>query len=45
MSLKVIINSCPNCKGQLFTNSKLAQGCWECEECKTRFFILITSSK
>ena len=38
-----LIKYCPNCKGKLISDSRLAQGVWMCKECPVRFYILVTS--
>lgn len=40
-----MIKYCPNCRNELSDNKNLAQGVKECLQCKTRFYILITSVK
>ncbi len=41
--MKPEVKHFPNCKSLLSDNPKLAQGVKECKECKTRFFIILTS--
>jgi len=39
----VYINFCPNCKGKLRDNKKLAQHVKECTHCNARWFQILTS--
>lgn len=38
-----MIKYCPNCKNELKEDSKLAQGCKKCVNCKGVYYILETT--
>jgi DNA-directed RNA polymerase subunit M/transcription elongation factor TFIIS len=40
----VKLKYCPHCTSELIKPKKIAQGVRECSKCKTRFFILVTST-